>query len=204
MGHLPGEFFGPTGIAVSRSGLIYVADTGNARVQVFSGSGEFLAFAGALSGSRRLLSPQSIAIDEYDNIYIADTLSHRVLQFDPLGKFTGEIGGKVQMPDGSLGRLVEPRAVAVERSGLIYIADRGDLLPDGNPSFGRLQVLETQDYMQLVRIDRLMSGLGVLNRPSGIAIGPPAHMPRGAAPRGDVYLSDTMNHRVLRYVWEWL
>ena len=202
-GHLPGEFFGPTGIAVARSGLIYVADTGNSRVQQFSASGEFLGMIGSLPGARRLTSPQSIALDEFDNVYIADTFTHRVLRFDPMGRFTGELGGLLQTPDGSVPRLVEPRAVAVDTAGLIYIAERGDVLADGNPSVGRLQVIDRGGFQVLSRIDRLPQRHGLLNRPSGIAIGPASSVPRNCAPRGDVYVADTMNHRILRFGWQW-
>jgi len=202
-GQMPGEFFGPTSIAVARSGLIYVADTGNSRVQQFSASGEFLGFIGELPGARRLKSPQSIAIDEFDNVYVADTFTHRVLRFDPMGRFTGELGGLLQTPDGSVPRLVEPRAVVVDPAGLVYIAERGDLLADGNPSVGRLQVIDRRDFQVLSKIDRLPQRHGLLNRPSGLAIGPPTRVPRNAAPRGDVYVADTMNHRILRFVWQW-
>lgn len=202
-GHLAGEFSGPTGIAVARSGLIYVADTGNARVQVFSAGGEFLGLVGQLPGARRLSSPQSVAVDEFGYVYIADTFTNRVLRFDPAGKFTGELSALLQASDGTPPRLVEPRAVAVDASGIIYIADRGDLLPDGNASTGRLQAIERQDLSVLSRVDRLAQSLGLLYRPSGLALGPASYPPRNCAPRSDVYVADTLNHRVLRFVWNW-
>ena len=202
-GHLAGELYGPTGIAVARSGLIYIADTGNARVQVFSPAGEFLGLVGVLPGARRLTSPQSIALDEMDHLYIADTFTNRVLHFDPMGRFVGELGGALHMPSGIMPRLVEPRAVAVDACGMIYIADRGDTLADGNPSTGRLQVVNRADSQVQTQIDRLRKSQGLLARPSGLALGPPTYAPRNSPPRADVYVADTMNHRVLRFVWDW-
>jgi hypothetical protein len=40
-GSAPGEFSGPKAIAIDKAGDVYVADSGNKRIQVFDGSGKF-------------------------------------------------------------------------------------------------------------------------------------------------------------------
>jgi len=64
-------------------------------------------------------------------------------------------------------------------------------------------VVDRRDFQVLSKFDRLPQRNGLLNRPSGLAIGPPSHVPRNTAPRGDIYVADTMNHRILRFVWHW-
>jgi hypothetical protein len=45
-------------------------------------------------------------------------------------------------------------------------------------------------------------GLGHLARPGGIAAAPIQQSKiEPGAERGDIYVSDTMNHRILRFVW---
>ena len=47
-----GEFRGPSGIAVDTAGNIYVADTGNDRIQKFNRNGKFIAAWGFQRGWR--------------------------------------------------------------------------------------------------------------------------------------------------------
>jgi len=65
-GREEGQFSSPQGIAVdSSSGNVYVADTGNHRIQVFSSDGTFLSRLGGY-GSRdngTLRSTEGIAVD---------------------------------------------------------------------------------------------------------------------------------------------
>lgn len=59
-----GQFDRPSGIAVSASGLVYVADYGNGRVQVFTDSGEFI------SSWYFQYSPYDVAIDRNGYVYV--------------------------------------------------------------------------------------------------------------------------------------
>ena len=57
-----GQFDAPTGIAVDESGRVWVADTGNHRVQVFNATGEYLAQFGTKgTGAGQLEEPVAIA-----------------------------------------------------------------------------------------------------------------------------------------------
>jgi aldose sugar dehydrogenase len=76
-----GSMRSPAGIALdSSSGNVYVADTGNNRIQVFSSNGTFIVGWGDVtkwgeysSGNRTMRSPAGIALDQEGNVYVADT-----------------------------------------------------------------------------------------------------------------------------------
>jgi uncharacterized protein (TIGR03663 family) len=81
-----GRFFGPRAIATSDD-AIYVADTGNERVQKFTPDGAFLdAWGGYGSAPERLIEPVGLAIGPDGNIYVADSGNARIAIFTPEGE----------------------------------------------------------------------------------------------------------------------
>ena len=81
-----GLFYGPRGIAVSPEGDVFVADTGNKRVQVFDADGNFLReFGGWGTGPGQLDEPVGIAISPDSTVAVADTWNLRVQLFDEQG-----------------------------------------------------------------------------------------------------------------------
>lgn len=109
-----GEFSWPGGIAISRSGRVYVADQTNRRVQVFDREGMFLAkwgaygtqpgqFGGNTSEKSRVGGPQFIAVDVAGNVYTTEASVGRVQKFTADGKFLLAWGDNDDKP-GSFGR----------------------------------------------------------------------------------------------------
>lgn len=81
-------FFGPRAIAIDKQGRLFVTDTGNKRVQVFDGEGNFIAqFGKSGSGEGEFNEPVGIAIDQAGSIYVADTWNQRIQVFDSTFKF---------------------------------------------------------------------------------------------------------------------
>jgi uncharacterized protein (TIGR03663 family) len=81
-----GRFFGPRDIAVSDE-AIYVVDTGNERVQLFTRDGTFVdAWGGYGSGPDQLIEPVGIALGSDGNVYVADSGNTRISIFTPNGK----------------------------------------------------------------------------------------------------------------------
>lgn len=78
----PGYFSSPRGIGVDAVGNLYVADTGNHRVQKFNTNGQFLFSWGIQgSGDSQFLSPTDVAVDENGYIYVVN--GARIQKFAP-------------------------------------------------------------------------------------------------------------------------
>jgi hypothetical protein len=75
-----GSFNEPTGIAIDSGGYIYVADSENHRIQVFTIYGEFVTSFGEY-GRGQLYTPTNISIDENDTIYVSEENSNHVKVF---------------------------------------------------------------------------------------------------------------------------
>jgi sugar lactone lactonase YvrE len=81
-----GLFYGPRALTFSEAGELYVADTGNKRVQVFSPDGAFLReFGGGGVGAGRLDEPVGIDVNAEGVIAVADTWNSRVQLFTEQG-----------------------------------------------------------------------------------------------------------------------
>ena len=71
------------GISADSKGFVYVADTGNNRIQKFDSQGKFVSRIGALGDDPgEFKSPSSIAVDSKDFVYVADTDNNRIQKFD--------------------------------------------------------------------------------------------------------------------------
>ena len=78
----------PTDVAVSDNGLIYVVDSGNSRIVVFSPRGSQInAFSGPGKGQGLLQDPVGLDIDQNGNVYVADKGNFRISIFSADGAF---------------------------------------------------------------------------------------------------------------------
>lgn len=200
-GRQAGEFRSPMGIAVMPGTReILVADTGNCRVQRFDFTGRFMGFLGAPGSIHPPLSnPQAISCDKGGNIFVADTLANRIARYDPAGRFVAHYGAAIGHTTRAMAatvRFQEPRALASDERGDLYIAD-------GEAGTGRLIVVCVENGNIRGNVEKPGRGLGTLARPGGVALMPPYRggMP-GSIVRADIYLADTMNHRILRLAWK--
>jgi sugar lactone lactonase YvrE len=115
-----GQFTSPVGIAVDASGNVYVADTGNSRIQEFDPNGNFIRKWGSEgTGDGQFSYPEGVAIDSSGRIYVADTSNHRIQKFDSNGDFFTKWGS-----EGAGDRQFKfPVEVAVDGSGNIFVSD---------------------------------------------------------------------------------
>lgn len=78
-----GEFYYPTNLTVSSDGQLYVSDTGNFRVEVYSREGEYLRSYGSLgSGFGKFARPKGIALDRQNRLYAVDAAFENVQLFN--------------------------------------------------------------------------------------------------------------------------
>jgi len=58
---------------------VYVADSGNNRVQKFDSNGNFISKFGTYgTGDGQFINPVDIAVDSSDNVYVDDSLNSKV------------------------------------------------------------------------------------------------------------------------------
>ncbi|MCE3223036.1 MAG: uncharacterized protein K0S58_1216 [Nitrospira sp.] len=131
---------GPSGVAVTSDGRLYVADTFNSRIRsVDAASGQIATVAGdggtyRYQGadepcSRSLSRPAAIAVDHDERLYFTDSDSHLIRVWDPRLKTITRLAGTGVAQFGGdggealAGSLNYPFGVAVDSGGTIYIAD---------------------------------------------------------------------------------
>ncbi|MCX7839481.1 MAG: SMP-30/gluconolactonase/LRE family protein [Anaerolineae bacterium] len=127
----PSTFNQPWGIAVDKSGNVYVADTWNHRIQKFDANGKFLTMWGTNGDTRGIAQgnpllfygPRAIAIDAQGNLLVTDTGNKRVLKFAPDGTPLAQYGGVGAEP----GKFLEPVGIAIDAQGNIFVADTWNL-----------------------------------------------------------------------------
>lgn len=134
------ELAGPFGMAVDKSGNIYIADQFNHRIRKVDTSGNISTFAGngtsgykgdgAAATSAQLNDPQSVAFDSSGNLYISDTGNSVVRKVSTSGTITTVAGnftsGAGYSGDGAAAtsaQLFHPSSVVVDAKGNLYIAD---------------------------------------------------------------------------------
>lgn len=126
-GEGPGQFKDPSGLAFDADGNLYVADTGNSRIQKFDSSGKPVLEWGSWGSPAGLFSsPRGVACGT-GRVYVADADNHRVQVFDPKGRFLYQWGKAPVEPLRGEGRLHFPTALAVSPSGgLTVVAEPVD------------------------------------------------------------------------------
>jgi DNA-binding beta-propeller fold protein YncE len=175
-GDRPGQFNSPMGLSIDRSGCIFIADTGNNRLQKLSALG-FPVFVTNPRTSPRLFSPQGVDLTHDGHCYVADTFAHCIVEFDANGHEIRRFGRQ----GSAHGEFDEPQDLAVDKDGRLFVIEMAN---------NRLQVFG--DEHGCLACFESSPAVGRLSSPTGIAVGP----------SGEVYISDTMNHRILRAVWK--
>ncbi|MBL9202008.1 MAG: hypothetical protein JNL39_15970 [Opitutaceae bacterium] len=130
------QFSVARGVALDRDGNLYVTDTDNHTLRKITPAGVVTTFAGVAGqpgntngtgGAARFNSPRGIAIDRNNVIYVADAGSHTVRRVSLAAEVSTLAGspGQIGSTDGagSAARFDQPRGVAVDRDGSVFVVD---------------------------------------------------------------------------------
>jgi len=118
-GTATGQFASTDGLAIDKSGTVYVADTDNNRVQVFSATGTFLRKWGSVGdGNGQFHGAEDVDIAPDGTIWVADYGNSRAQQFKPDGTFLTMID-IYGFKEGASG-------IAVDAAGNVLIAVIGE------------------------------------------------------------------------------
>jgi DNA-binding beta-propeller fold protein YncE len=118
-GSAAGEFDTPAGVGVAADGTIWVADTGNDRIQSREpGTGAWSAFAQATGGSL-FSAPWGVAVAPDGDIWIADSGKDRIVEMEPDGTLIFSAVGAAM----GAGDLAAPGAITFGLDGTVYVSD---------------------------------------------------------------------------------
>jgi len=190
----------PVGLAADDAGNVYFADQTNrvynvspeGIVSTIAGTGSRLASGDGGAASTAGMAPDGLAVDPARNLYIADTTNFRVRKVSPDGVITTVVGTGVQGFSGDDGpasqaQIGEVTAIAVDRGGQLYIADKGN---------GRIRRVTPGGVIRTIAGNgsRVFGGDGG----SALAAGLETQYGIAADGSGNVYYSDLHRFRVRR------
>lgn len=195
------NLFQPSAITLDSAGNLFIADSGTQRVRQVARDGTITTLAGTgmsasgaadgnLAVNVALNNPTGVAVDSFGNLIVADTYNHRVVQVTPARTLRGVAGtGKPgASPDGTtplLAQLQMPRAVCLDRTGNLYIADTSNHRILRLPPGGALQTVAGNGSRGSAG-DEGSARLAQLNTPSACAVDS----------AGNLLIADTANHAI--------
>lgn len=171
-GEEAGRLNGPASVAVGAGDRIFVADSSNHRIQIFSLQGRPLGGWGRMgSAPSEFLFPRGVALGAGGEVFVADTGNDRIQVFDGQGKFLREWGRRGSDP----GSFLSPVGVTVFKDA-VCVAER---------EAHRLQVFDRTGGLR-----KAFGGFGEapgrFREPLGVAFDD----------EGRIYVADSGNHRI--------
>jgi len=129
----------PSSIAMDGAGNIFVADSSNHTIRKIGPAGLVTTIAGlaghpgtndGVGAMARFDSPNTVAVDAAGNVYVADSLNNTIrgIKFDGANWMVSTLAGAPGVAGtnddvGSAARFSNPKAVTVDPTGIVYVAD---------------------------------------------------------------------------------
>jgi streptogramin lyase len=186
----------PQGMAIDRSGNVYIADSGNhviRRIDAFSGAVTTLAGSGqaglqdGIGSVAQFNSPRAVAVDAAGNVYVADTGNHVIRRISPDAVVTTFAGTarKAGFVNGvaGLAQFNAPAGITVDASGQIYVSDSQN---------GAIRLLTQAGLVTT------LAGNGTQGDADGVGSGARFSNPTALIvdPQYLLYVADSGNHKV--------
>ncbi|TXH78339.1 MAG: hypothetical protein E6Q85_01820, partial [Thiothrix sp.] len=175
-----GQFNSPSRIAV-HDDFVYVADTGNRRIQRFSLDGDYqlqwtvYAVNGAAAG------PVGIATDSNGKVYVSDPNQSGTLQrFSADGVYEARWGSINTVPPSY--PVASSRGIGVDSTGFTYAVGMLNSLP-------RIVRFDATGVMQITGLGYASNEAGKLSTPTDVALDS----------LGNVYVADSANNRIQKF-----
>ncbi len=191
------RFFEPRGVSVDSAGTVYVADYRNHTIRKITSAGVVTTLAGSAGNlgssdgtgtAARFKGPFGVAVDSSGNVFVADTDNRIIRKITAAGVVTTLAGTADRSGTtdgtGAAARFTDPRGIAVDTAGNIYVADSGG------------------------QTIRKITSAGVVSTLAGTATSPGSDDGSGTAARfyapssvaadsaGNVYVADTSNNTI--------
>ncbi len=124
----------PYGLAIDSGDNLYVADSGNHAIRKITSAGTVSTLAGngtegfvnATGSAARFSNPFGVAVDGAGNVYVADSGNNAIRKITAAGAATTVAGAAASGAidgAGATARFSNPRGVAVDAGGNLYVAD---------------------------------------------------------------------------------
>lgn len=119
-GSADGEFCDPCDVCSDKKGNVYVADSTNHRVQVFTATGEFIRKFGSYGiDEGHLNAPRKVAINSSGEIYTCEWGGNRISVFTTTGDFKRVIGERGKKE----GQFDHPAGMTIDGDNRVFVSD---------------------------------------------------------------------------------
>jgi tripartite motif-containing protein 71 len=159
--HEPGVPNVSAGIAVGADGLVYVDDSGNHRIEVFSPAGAFVRQFGQLgSGKGQILFSNYLEVAPDGSVYVADDQKETLMKFSASGALDWQIGGSTESDADLIGHFHFTSPSVDAHGRLLVTNDGANRIVYINPSGHKVDAFGSSEDIRDGACDATVNAVG--------------------------------------------